>query len=116
MIPVRYNGHRLSTLGIISPWTKWPYFLADGIFKWIFFNKNDKIPIQISLKYVLRSTNDNKAGSGNGSGNGLVLSRRQAITWNTDDPVYWRVYAALGGDEFLISQNADQHIELCEKS
>ena len=77
MIPVRYNGHRLSTLGIISPWTKWPYFLADGIFKWIFFNENDKIPIQISLKYVLRSTNDNKA----------ALVQVMAWCWAGDKPL-----------------------------
>ena len=35
--------------------------LADDIFKWIFVNKNDKFPIQISLKFVLRSQIDNKA-------------------------------------------------------
>ena len=26
--------------------------LADDIFKWIFLKKNDRIPIQISLKFV----------------------------------------------------------------
>ena len=25
--------------------------------------------------------------------------RRQAITWINADPVHWRIYAALGGDE-----------------
>ena len=34
---------------------------ADDIFKCIFLNKNDKIPIQISLKLVPRSAIDNKA-------------------------------------------------------
>ena len=34
-----------------------------------------------------------------GSGNGLVPNRRQAITWTSEDPVNWRIYAALGGDE-----------------
>ena len=34
--------------------------LADGIFKCILFNENDRIPIQISLKFVLRSPIDNK--------------------------------------------------------
>ena len=33
-----------------------------------------------------------------GSGNGLVLNRRQAITWTDDDSVYRRIYAALGGN------------------
>ena len=35
-----------------------------------------------------------------GSGNGLVPNRRQAITWTNVEPVHWRIYAALGGDEF----------------
>ena len=34
--------------------------LADDIFKCIFLNENDRIPIQISLKLVLRSPIDNK--------------------------------------------------------
>ena len=33
---------------------------ADGIFKWIFLNETDRIPIQISLKFVARSPIDNK--------------------------------------------------------
>ena len=34
--------------------------LADDIIKWIFLNENDRIPIQISLKFVPRSPIDNK--------------------------------------------------------
>ena len=34
--------------------------LADDIFNCIFLNENDKIPIQISLKYVPRIPIDNK--------------------------------------------------------
>ena len=34
--------------------------LADGIFKCIFLNENDKILIKISLKFVPRSPIDNK--------------------------------------------------------
>ena len=34
--------------------------LADNIFKCIFLNENDRIPIQISLKFVPRSPIDNK--------------------------------------------------------
>ena len=34
--------------------------LADDIFKCIFLNENDRILIQISLKYVPRSPIDNK--------------------------------------------------------
>ena len=36
------------------------------------------------------------------SGNGLAPTRRQAITWSNVDPVHWRIYAALGGDELNI--------------
>ena len=34
--------------------------LADDILKWIFLNENGKISIQISLKYVPKSSIDNK--------------------------------------------------------
>ena len=34
--------------------------LADGIFKCILLNENDKIPLQTSLKLVPRSSIDNK--------------------------------------------------------
>ena len=34
--------------------------LADDIFKCIFLNENDRISIQISLKFVPRSPIDNK--------------------------------------------------------
>ena len=33
--------------------------LADNIFKCIFLNENDRIPIQISLKFVPRTQIDN---------------------------------------------------------
>ena len=35
--------------------------LADDIFECIFLNENDRIPIQISLKFVPMSPIDNKA-------------------------------------------------------
>ena len=34
--------------------------LADDIFKYIFLNENDRIPIEISVKFVPRSPIDNK--------------------------------------------------------
>ena len=43
--------------------------LADDIFKLIFLNENDRNPIQISLKFVSRSTIDNK------------LALFQVMTW-----------------------------------
>ena len=42
-----------------------------------------------------------------GSGNGLALKRRQAITWTNADPVHQRKCVALGGDEF--SRSARTH-------
>ena len=28
--------------------------------------------------------------------------RRQAIIWTNADPIHWRIYAALGGDELIV--------------
>ena len=42
------------------PLDKMAAILADNIFKCIFLNENDRITIQISLKYVPRSPIDNK--------------------------------------------------------
>ena len=36
-----------------------------------------------------------------GSDNGLAPTRRQAIIWTNTDPIHWRIYAALGGDEIV---------------
>ena len=58
----------------------------DDIFNCIFLNENDRILIQISLTYVPRCPIVN---------NPALL---QAWT-NDDDPIYWRIYAALGGNE-----------------
>ena len=46
----------------------------------IFFNENVRIPINISLKFVLKG-----AINSIGSDDGLVSSRWQAITWTNDD-------------------------------
>ena len=50
--------------------------LADDIFKWIFLNENDRIPIQISLKFVPRGSIDNK----------LTLVQVMAWRWTGDKP------------------------------
>ena len=42
------------------PLEKMATISVDGIFNWICLNENDRIPIQISLKYVPRSPIDNK--------------------------------------------------------
>ena len=58
--------------------------LADDIFKCTSLYEKDRIQIQISLKLVTKSPNDNKPA--------LV----QVMAY----PVDWRIYAALGGDEY----------------
>ena len=35
-----------------------------------------------------------------GLDNGLALNRWQAIIWTNADPIPWRIYAALAGDEY----------------
>ena len=37
--------------------------------------------------------------------NGLAPNRRQAIIWTNADPIHWRIYAALGGNELKGSSN-----------
>ena len=32
-------------------------------------------------------------------------NRRQAIIWSNADPIRWRIYAALGGDELMPFSN-----------
>ena len=75
------------------PMEKMAADLADGIFKCIFLNENDGIWIQISLKFVPRSPIDKKPALVQ------VMNRRQAITWDNDDPPHWRIYASLGAEE-----------------
>ena len=35
---------------------------------------------------------------------GLAPNRRQANIWTNGDPIHWRIYAALGGDEFNVKK------------
>ena len=51
--------------------------VADDIFKCIFLNENDRIPIKISLKFVPRSPNDNKP----------TLVQAMAWCWPGDKPL-----------------------------
>ena len=69
--------------------------LADDIFNCIFLNENDIIPIHNSLKYVLRGPIDNKPA--------LFQVKGDKPFWINNDPVHWRIYAALGGYELNIS-------------
>ena len=74
------------------PSTKWPPFWQTTILN-AFFNENDRIPIQIC------SQESNWQYASIGWGKGLVLKRRQVITWTNADLVHWRIYVTLGGDE-----------------
>ena len=65
---------------------------ADDTFKCIFFNENVRISIKISLKFVPKGLNDNKAAL---VGVMAWSDRRQAITWTNADPVQRCIYAAL---------------------
>ena len=70
--------------------------LVDDIFKCTFLNENDKVPIQISLKYVPNGLIDNKP----------VLVQLMAWCRTGDKPLpepmmtqFTDIYAAPGGDE-----------------
>ena len=65
--------------------------------------ENDRIPVQISFNYAPRSPTDNKPALVQ------VMARRQAITWTNDDPVQWRIYAALGGRWVNLVQTKGSH-------
>ena len=67
-----------------SPLDKMATILADDIFKCIFLNENDKIPIPISLKFVSRSP-------------ALLQAMACYRTLNNADAFHWHVYAALWG-------------------
>ena len=73
-----------------------PHF-ADDIFKCVFVNTNVRISIKISLKSV--PSLSNWQYHSNGLDNGLAPNRRQTIIWTNADPIHWRTYAALRGDE-----------------
>ena len=42
-----------------------------------------------------------------GLNNGLPPNRRQAISWTNADPILWRIYAALGGEELIKSADRE---------
>ena len=64
---------------------------TDDIFKCICVNEHFHILIKIALTLVTDYPN--------GSDKVLVPNRWQAIIWTNGDPIHWRIYVALGGDE-----------------
>ena len=51
--------------------------------------------IKISLKFIPKCLIGNKLALDHI----IKPNRRQAITWTNADPIHWRIYEALGGDE-----------------
>ena len=96
-------------LNSISPWTKWPPFRRGHFqlhfheWKVLYFDSNftEVCFLGPNWQKVIIT-----------SGNGLAPNRRQAITWSNVDPVLWRIYAALGGDE-LTHRGRVRHICIC---
>ena len=91
--------HLILGLSHLAPLGQNGRHFADDVFKCIFMNDKFCTSIRISLKFVPRGTIDNKIA--------LVqvmdwrrTGVRQDITWTTTDPVYWRICAALVGEEW----------------
>ena len=69
---------------------------ADDIFICIFVNEKILILIKISLKFVPWIDNNPALF--------YITAWRRAIIWSNADPVHWRTYAALRGDELTPPQ------------
>ena len=71
---------------------------ADDTFKYISLNENDKIPIQISLEFILRSPINNKPALVQ------VMAWRRTGGKPLSEPMltqFTDVYAALGGNTWV---------------
>ena len=66
------------------------------IFRCIFVNEKCCNLIKISPKFVPDGPIDKQSI---GLDNALAPNRRQAIIWTNADPINWRIYAVLWGDE-----------------
>ena len=86
------------------PSDKMAAIFADNIFKCMFLNETDKISTQISMKFVHKSPIQYPSI---GCDNALAPNRRKSITWTNSDPVHWRIYAVLRGDEVINRHSAD---------
>ena len=71
--------------------------LADDISNCIFLNEKFCIFIKFSLKFAPKGPVDNN----HELIQVMAPNRRQAIIWTNADPICWRIYAALGGDEYM---------------
>ena len=48
--------------------------------------------------FITKSPVDNNPACIDLDNDGLAPNRRQDIIWNNVDMIYWRIYAAIGGD------------------
>ena len=71
------------------PWTKWPTTWQATVSKTFSWMKLIKFRFQVPGAQLTINQHWFRKWLG--------TNRRQAITWTNDDPVHWRIYAALGG-------------------
>ena len=83
--------------------------LADDIFICIFMNEKFCILIKISLEFVPKGPIDNNPVFVQ-----LMAWRigDKAIIWTNADPIHWRIYVALGGDELTWRKAPNNEHEL----
>ena len=75
----------------IDPRIKWQalrrkQFWFFFVLKWIYFDSN----------FTIFSQWFNPHASSISSDNGLAPNRKEAVVWNNDGIIHWRIYAALG--------------------
>ena len=91
--------HRVSRLHLTPPPPNKQHFtFTDDILKWFFCGWKVLCLIRIALNFVPKSPIESALGQ---IMHGLAPNRRQAITWTNADPVHWRSYVVLCGDESL---------------
>ena len=85
------------------PLSKTAAFFTNDMFKHIFLNEDIWISLGSNWQY-----------DSIGSDNGLAPSRRQAIILTNADPIHWRIYVALGGDELTIDWGQDKMVTILQ--
>ena len=90
--------HALDDVNTLRPRQNGRHFV-DDISRCIFVKFC--ILIKISLKFVPMSPINNIPALV--LDNGSAPNRRQAIIWTDADPIHWRIYVSLGGDELTLT-------------
>ena len=93
---------------LTHPRTKWPPFRRQ--YFQMHFRKRKVLYFEWNFTEVYSSgSNGQKARIG--LDNGSAPNRRQAIIWTNADPIHWRIYAVLGGDDSLVLMQSDRLLE-----